>query len=114
MSFAHPPSKARYIPHVAQLLLDLPDRFEIRRPLERVSAHQEQLDQVPRDVPSGHIEPSCKVGQGESFIDGHDMGDSVSRVDDDSGCETCGPDEPTPGESDTETDLEHTASRRPE
>jgi hypothetical protein len=43
-------------PHITKLLLDLPDRLEIRRPFKRVPTHQEQLDQVPGDVSARHIQ----------------------------------------------------------
>jgi hypothetical protein len=71
-----------------RLLLDPSDGLEIGRSVEGVSSHEQQLDQVPSDVTTGDIEAASEMGESVSLIDGHDVGDSISRIDDDSSLET--------------------------
>jgi hypothetical protein len=73
------------ITHETQSLLDTSHSLEIGCPLESVSSHQEKLDQVPRDISTSDIQSSSEVRQGESIIDGNDMGYTISRVDDNTG-----------------------------
>lgn len=67
----------------------MPDRLKVGRAVESVPAHEEEFDQVPRDVATGDVEALGQVREGEPFVHGDDVRDAVSRVDDDAGLEAC-------------------------
>jgi hypothetical protein len=71
------------IAHKAQRLLDTPHRLEICCPLESVSAHEKELDEIAGDVSAGDVESTGEVRKGEAVVDGDDVGDTVSGIDDD-------------------------------
>ena len=72
-------------PDVAELLLDLPNGLEISSTVERVSAHEEELDEVACDVAAGDVESSREVWKREAVVYGHNMSNTISRVYDYSG-----------------------------
>ena len=72
---------------VAELLLDLAHRFEVGRPVQGVTAAQQQRDQVTGDIATGHVQPADVVVQDGGFVDGDDVGDTVTGVDDHSAAE---------------------------
>lgn len=71
--------------HVAELLLDLPHRLEVRRPVQRVSPSQQQRDQVAGDVSPGHVESPGEVVEDHGFVDGNNMRDTIAGIDDHTG-----------------------------
>jgi len=75
---------------VAELLLDLTDGLEIGGSVEDVAAEQQQLDQITSDIATGDIETSGQVGQRKTFVDGHNVRDTITRVDDDTSQKTLG------------------------
>jgi hypothetical protein len=76
--------------NVTELLFDLLDRFKVRRPVEGVAAHEEQLDEVARHVPASHVQPPCQMRQGIPVVHRHDVGDAIAGIDDDAGLEALG------------------------
>lgn len=59
----------------------LADGVHVRGPVERVSAAQQQVHEVGRDVPPGDVQPLREVREGEAVHDGHDVGHAVAGVD---------------------------------
>jgi hypothetical protein len=76
--------------NVAQLLLDVAHNFALGSGGERVSALGEDLHEVVSQIASGQIETHDGVGQSVSFVDGHSVGHTVTRVQHDSGGTTRG------------------------
>ena len=76
-------------PNVAEFLLDFSHGLEIGRAVERVPPHEQKLDQIPRDVASGDIEPPREVGQRKAVVYRNDVRHSVARVDHDASSQTC-------------------------
>ena len=93
MSAQVPRAEGIYIlvcsPDVAKLFLDLPDGLEIGRAVKRVPAHEQKLDQVPRDVAPGDIEPPREVRERKAVVHRHDVRHAVARVDHDARRQTC-------------------------
>jgi hypothetical protein len=76
-------------PHVAQLLLDLPNGLEIGGTVKGVAAHEEQLDEIPCNIAASDIESTGKMRKSKAIVYGHDVCYTVSRVDNDAGRQTC-------------------------
>lgn len=74
---------------VAQLLLDLAHGLEVGRAVEGVTAAEEKGDQVAGDVATSNVQSVDVVVQDGGFIDGDNVGDTVSGIDDDTTAETC-------------------------
>jgi len=53
--------------------------------VEGVSAKEEKLDEVPRDVAAGDVESSRQMRQREPFVDGTDVRHAVTGINDDAG-----------------------------
>ena len=64
--------------------------LEIGGSVECVSSHEEQLDEVASDVSTSDVKSTGEMREGETFVDGDDMSNSISRIDDDSSLKTCG------------------------
>lgn len=75
---------------VAQLLLDVAHDFALGGGGEGVTALGQNLHQVVRQVTAGHVNTRDGVRQGETFVDGHDVGDTVTGVEHDTGGTTGG------------------------
>ena len=84
---AQPLIHLQIITDIAKLLLNLAHGIEVSRPVKRVPAHQKELDEVTRHVASSNIKTTCEMGEGEAIVDWDDMGDTISRVDDNAGRE---------------------------
>ena len=80
--FAEPLIQLEVVRHVTELLLDLSNRLKVGRAVESVAPSQEQRDELPSDVSSGHVESSREMIQHGGFVDGDDVGDAVTRIDD--------------------------------
>ena len=72
--------------HVAQLLLDVTHDFSLGSGGEAVATLRQDLHQVVRQVTASQIQSHDGVGQGITLVDGHSVGHTVTRVQDD----TCG------------------------
>lgn len=77
------------IAHEAQRLLDAPHGLEVCGPLERVAPHEQKLDEVSGDVSACDVESAGEVREGKAVVDGDDVCDAVTRVDDYTGLQTC-------------------------
>lgn len=78
------------ITDVAELLLHLTDSLEVSGTVEGISAVEEELDKVLGDIASSNVDTLGQVGQTNSLVDGNDVRDSISRIEDDSVHETLG------------------------
>jgi len=76
-------------PDVANLLLDLSDGLEIGRTVEGVTTHEQEFDQIPRDIAPGDVEPSREMRECEAVVYRHDVRHAVARVDHDASRQTC-------------------------
>ena len=76
-------------PDVAKLLLDLPDGLKVGRAVEGVPAHEEEFDQIPRDVAPGDIKPPREMRERKAVVYGHDVRHTIARVDHDAGRQAC-------------------------
>jgi len=70
---------------VAELFLDVTDDLTLGGGGEGVSTLGEDLHEVVGEVASGKIETEDSVGEGISFVDGDGVGDTISRVEHDTG-----------------------------
>ena len=75
---------------VTKFLLNVPNDFTFSGGVEGVAALSQILDQVLGKVSSGKIETEDGVGESETFVDGDSVGDTVTRVQDDTGGTTRG------------------------
>ena len=71
--------------NVGELLLDVADDFTLGSGGERVSTLGQNLHHVVGQITSSEIETEDGVGKGISLIDGDGVGDTISRVEHDSG-----------------------------
>merc|ERR1712114_118504 len=68
--------------NIAELLLDVTDNFTLSGGGERVATLSEDLHQVVGELTSSKIKTDNSMGKGITFIDGDTMGDTISRVHD--------------------------------
>merc|ERR1712168_1474430 len=68
--------------NIAELLLDVTDNLTLSSGSERVAALSEDLHKVVGELTSGKIKTDNSVGKGITFIDGDTVGDTISRVHD--------------------------------
>ena len=78
-----------WAPDVAKLLLDLPDGLKVSCAVECVPAHEEELDQIPRDVAPGDVKSPREVRERKAVVYGHDVRHAIARVDHDAGRQAC-------------------------
>lgn len=76
--------------NVAELLLDVTDDFTLGSGGESVSTLSQDLHQVVGQVTTSHVDTGNGVGQGETFVDGDNVGDTVTRVENDTSGTTGG------------------------
>ena len=74
---------------VAQLLLDVANDFSLGRRREAVAALGEDLHQIVGEITASQVKTQDGVGQGVTLVDGHGVGDTISRVEHDT-CRTTG------------------------
>ena len=70
---------------VAELLLDVTDNFTLSGSGEGVSALGQDLHQVVRQVTTSHVDTGDGVGKSETLVNGDDVGNTITRVKDDTG-----------------------------
>ena len=68
---------------VAELLLDVTDDFTLGGGGESITTLSQDLHEVVSEVAAGHVETGNGVRQRETLVDGHDVGDTVTRVEHD-------------------------------
>ena len=76
--------------NVAKFLLDVPDDFTFGSGVEGVTTLPQILDQVICKVTAGKVETKNRMGKGETFVDGNSVGDTITRVQYDTGGTTGG------------------------
>merc|ERR1712014_171961 len=69
--------------NIAELLLDVTDDFTFSSGGERVATLSEDLHQVVSELTSSKVKTDDGMGKGITFIDGYTMGDTITRVHDD-------------------------------
>merc|ERR1712053_8456 len=70
---------------VGELLLDVTDDFTLGGGGERVTTLGEDLHHVVGQITAGKIQTEDGVGKGITFVDGDGVGDTITRVEDDTG-----------------------------
>merc|ERR1712215_153885 len=70
---------------IAELLLYVTDNLTLSSGGERVSTLSEDLHQVVGELTSSKIKTDNSMGKGITFIDGDTVGDTISRVHDNTG-----------------------------
>merc|ERR1712168_1537853 len=68
--------------NIAELLLDVADNLTLSSGGERVAPLSEDLHQVVGELTSSKIKTDNSMGKGITLIDGDTMGDTISRVHD--------------------------------
>merc|ERR1711893_51656 len=69
--------------NIAELLLDVTDDFTFSSGGERIATLSEDLHQVVSELTSSKVKTDDGMGKGITFIDGDTMGDTITRVHDD-------------------------------
>jgi len=75
---------------VAKLLLNVTDNFTLGGGGESVATLSQNLHQVVRQVTTSHVDTRDSVGQRETLVDGDNVGNTVTRVEHDTGGTTGG------------------------
>ena len=71
--------------NVAELLLDVTDDFTLGGGGEGITALGKNLHEVVGQVTASHIDTGNGVGESETFVDGDDVGDTITGVEHDTG-----------------------------
>lgn len=75
---------------VAKLLLDVADDFTLGGGREGVTALSKDLHEVVGQITASHVDTGDGVGKSETFVDGDNVGDTVTGVEHDTGGTTRG------------------------
>lgn len=75
---------------VAELLLDVTNDFTLGSGGEGVTALSENLHEVVGQVTTSHVDTGNGLGKSETLVNGNNVGDTVTRVKDDTGGTTGG------------------------
>jgi hypothetical protein len=75
---------------VAELLLDVTDDFTLGSGGEGVTALSQDLHQVVGQVTTSHVDTGDGVGEGETLVDGDNVGNTITGVEDDTSGTTGG------------------------
>jgi len=70
---------------IAELLLDVPDNFSLSSGGERVTTFSQDLHQVVSEVTASQVQPEDGMGESITLIDGDGVGDTITRVQDNTG-----------------------------
>merc|ERR1719175_229098 len=71
--------------NIAELLLDVTDNLTLSSGGEGVATLSKDLHQVVGELTASKVKTNNGVGEGITFIDGNTVGDTVTRVHDDTG-----------------------------
>jgi hypothetical protein len=77
------------LPDIANLFLNLSDGLEIGRTVEGITTHEQEFDQIPRDVAPGDVESPCEMRKCKAVVYRHDVRYAVARVDHDASRQPC-------------------------
>merc|ERR1711953_1226621 len=66
--------------HIAELLLDVADNLTLSGGGERVASLSEDLHEVVSEISTSEVKTEDGVGEGITFIDGDGVGDTITRV----------------------------------
>merc|ERR1712054_283297 len=69
--------------NIAKLLLDITDNLTLSSGCERVATLSEDLHQIVGEFTSSKVKTDDGMGKGITFIDGDSVGDTITRVHDD-------------------------------
>merc|ERR1712123_456009 len=69
--------------NIAELLLDVTDNLPLSGGCERVTTLSQDLHEVVGQLTASQVETDNSVGEGITFIDGDSVGDTITRVHDD-------------------------------
>ena len=75
---------------IAKLLLDVPDNFTFGAGVEGITTLHQALDQMVGKVTTGKVQTENRMGECETFVDGDSVGNTITRVQDDTGRATRG------------------------
>ena len=96
---------------VAKFLFDIPDDFTFGGGVESITALRQILDQVFGKITTGKVETENSMGKSETFVDGNSVGDTITRIQDDTSGSTGGVERQDGLDSDVESGsvkgLEH-------
>jgi hypothetical protein len=70
---------------VAKLLLNVTDNFTLSGSGECVTTLSQDLHQVVRQIATSHVDTGDGVGESETLVDGDNVSDTITRVQDDTG-----------------------------
>lgn len=70
----------KVIADIAKLLLHLTDCLEVSSAVEGVTAEEEELNEVARNVTTGHIDALSEVRERETLEDRDNVGHTIARV----------------------------------
>lgn len=87
---------------VAELLLDVTDDFSLGGGGESVTALSKDLHEVVGKITASHVDTGNGVGKSETLVDGDNVSDTITRVQDDTGGTTGG----VQGENGLDGDVE--------
>merc|ERR1719309_1333535 len=87
--------------NIAELLLDVTDNLTLSSGGERVATLSEDLHQVVGELTSSKVKTDDGMGEGITFIDGDTMGDTITRVHDN----TSGTSRRIKGENSLDSDI---------
>jgi hypothetical protein len=73
---------------IAELFLDLTDSLKISSPVESIPSEKEELDQITSDIAASNIKTLGQIREGITFIHRDDMGNTISRVHDNTSQQT--------------------------
>lgn len=76
--------------NVAELLLDITDDFSLGSGGEGVATLSQDLHQVVGKITASHVNTSNGVGKSETLVDGDDVSDTITRVENNTGGTTRG------------------------
>merc|ERR1712033_2605 len=71
--------------NIAELLLDVADNLTLSGGGERVASLSEDLHEVVGEISTSEVKTEDGVGEGIAFIDGDGVGDTITRVKNDTG-----------------------------
>jgi hypothetical protein len=87
---------------VAELLLDVTDDFSLGGGGESVTALSKNLHEVVGKITASHVDTGNGVGKSETLVDGDNVSDTITRIQDDTGGTTGG----VQGENGLDGDVE--------
>jgi hypothetical protein len=69
--------------NVAEFLFDVPDDFPLGGGGEGITTLGQDLHEVIGEIPSGQVKTEDRVGKGVSLVNGNSVGNTITRIEDD-------------------------------